>query len=217
VVGKTYESFSRNLIGVDWKNSRAIINIDPVPPGNRDRVIQVVQQYVGTVVALLPDEPNYTEAFNSIWSMAETEYILNLEDDWALTDRIHIKDFLYFFERNPRLYEVVFRAYNYRYPCCCTSPSILHRRFYKAVAGKLDPRENPETQIHHRQDFGIFIPNKKNCRDPEKYIIAYPHHVIVKDIGREWMENSGYTRPQLLPENDHRYKKKARFTSWVKQ
>ncbi len=221
----TFSSFTTFLKGVEWEESTLYINIDPIPDGDRMEVVRVAQKYFGNVIYHMPDTANYTSAYNWVWSHAKTKYILNLEDDWRLKREVHINTLLKYFDIMPSLYEVVLRAYTYHYPCTCTSPAILHRRYYHALGGKLDETRNPETQTHSRRDFGIFIPNKKNCTGAaiNKFVIAYPEMtrdpsaVIVEDIGREWLENSDYCRPQMFPKHDKRFKKKCDFTKWVKK
>jgi hypothetical protein len=121
-------------------------------------------RYFGNVESRMPNVPNYTAAYAWVWGSAKTDIILNLEDDWALNREVDIYQLYHNFEECKTLYEVVLRAYNYHYPCTCTSPALLHRRYYGVVASKFNTLINPECQTHSRTDFGIFIPNKKNCK-----------------------------------------------------
>lgn len=228
-----FKTYTSGLKGVDWANCTLFINIDPFPyttdeeyeaiQENRARTIIIARKYFGNVVTRTPKKPNYTKAYNWLYSSARTTVILNLEDDWALNRNIDIRTLIKNFEECGSLYEVVLRAYTYRYPCTCTSPALLHKRYYGAIAGKLDPERNPETQTHSRRDFGIFIPNKKNCPGDEidKYVRVYPEkcgdqgEVVSIDIGREWLDNSPYMRPQMLQPDDPRYKKKDKFRTWI--
>jgi hypothetical protein len=243
LVEKTYQSFTDNLKGVDWKNSTLYVNIDPFPHDDGPeweemkkkavQLIKMAETYFGTVKARCPKVPNYTSAYAWIWGNATQKIILNLEDDWALNREVDIMELVESFEQCKTLYEVVLRAYNYHYPCTCTSPALLHRRYYGKVASKFDTLRNPETQTHSREDLGIFIPNKKNCRGEsiKNYVRVWPvrweqdlklfstskEFIAVDDIGREWLDNSPYMRPQMLDADDPRYKKKAKFTSWIKR
>jgi len=238
ILNDTYNSFTKRMHGIEWDKCTCYINIDLFPCDknelkeieyNRQLTIKIAKNYFGNVVANLPIyyneefkfyHGNYTAAYDWLWSRAQNKYILNLEDDWKLIRDCNIEALIRPFTLNPNLYECVLRAYAYRYPCTCTSPAILHERYYKAIGGKFDLTRNPETQTHSRQDFGIFIPNKDNCKEPEKYIATYPNvlaAIIVKDNGREWLENSPYIRPQMLYKTDPRYLKKAQFTSWIKK
>ena len=232
---RTFSSYTKNIKGVDWGKSTLYMNIDPLPYKSEkiyDRMRRdilnsmfLAKKYFGNVEVNLPTKANYTSAYNWVWSKAKTELILNLEDDWELTREIDIQDVIKPFQECETLYEVVLRAYSYHYPCTCTSPAILHKRYYGAIGGKLDPKRNPETQTHSRTDLGLFIPNKKNCPGEEikKYVQVYPakchdeNECISKDIGREWLESSGYDRPQNFNKRDKRFKKKCNFTKWVRK
>ncbi len=200
IVNRTYQSFSKNLKGVDFKKSRLFINIDPLPTTvDRQEVVAVAEQYFGEVVANMPDVGNYTAAYNWVWPNAETEHIFNLEDDWLLTEEIDVQKMLKWFRKKENLYEVALRAYPYHYDKTPTSPSIMHERFYKAIGGNLDESLNPEVQLRGNP-FGL------DQIDASK-VVAMPKHVVLQDIGRDWIESQPFQRPP----------KKARFTTWVEK
>ncbi len=209
IVNKTYESFSRNLKGINLKNCRLFINVDPLPPDvKRKNVVKVARKYFGEVHANFPEKANYTAAYNWIWSKAETKYIFNLEDDWGLTKEISIESMLQYFEKYPKLMEVALRAYKYRYLSCPTSPSIMHERYYKAVGGKLNEKFNPESQLRGK-NFGIEMPAKSLKISYKGKIIVYPERVkqvVLKDLGRLWLQRSNYAKPKMS---------KKLFTTWV--
>ena len=210
IVNETYKSFKKNLKGVDFAKSTLYINIDPVPEGQDPKsIVKVAKKYFGKVVHNIPNTPSYSQAFNWIWSKATTDLIVNLEDDWYLDKPIHIKELIDIFKNKPTLYMVVLRAYSYVYPALVTSPAIVHKRLYKKVAGKLDPTINPENQLHTKgRVFGLDMPFKQNGIDPAKRIVAYPENlddIIVKDLGREWMEKQIFRRPD----------KKSKFVTWI--
>ncbi len=238
LVEQTYKSFTTNLKGVDWDKCTLYVNIDPFPHGGGDEfeiirekqkeLVKMAEKYFGHVKARMPTDSNYTAAYAWVWGQAQTKVILNLEDDWSLNREVDVMELFRNFNECKYLYEVVFRAYNYHYPCTCTSPALLHRRYYHKIAGKFNTLVNPECQTHSRTDLGLFIPNKKNCRGDaiKKFVRVWPEqfgnwgdkeYIAVDDIGREWLDNSPYIRPQMLDETDVRYKKKAKFTSWVKR
>ncbi len=233
ILDKTYRSFTDNIEGVDWDICTCYINVDLFPCERKElektndlrmECIEVAHNYFGTVVPRLPVyetdgmyHGHFTEAFNWLFKSATSDYVLCLEDDWVLTEKIDVQDLLSPFGGSETMYEVVLRAYTYKYPCVCMSPSIFHKRFYRSIAGHYDTLRNPECQVHSRTDLPIFLPNRGNCDKPEKYVVAYPDHVIVKDIGREWLDKSPYCRPQTLAPNDPRYKKKNNYTHWIKK
>ncbi len=240
IVEQTFKSFTESIRGVNWREQKLHINIDPFPhktpedlveiDKERRKVIDVGKKYFGEVNYRMPVHRipngyggNYSDAYKWVWGNAESEIILNLEDDWVMNRHVQIGTLLSYFDNCPTLYEVVLRAYTYHYPCTCTSPALLHRRYYRPISSKFNIMRNPETQTHSRNDLGIFIPNKNNCKGEEifKYVRVYPEkcgeqsECIAVDNGREWMENSKYARPQMLQKRDRRWKKKDQFTAWV--
>jgi len=207
IVDQTYASFSENLDGIDLKQCGLFINVDPIPSDvDRMEVIKVAKKYFGEVHYNFPNRPNYTRAYNWIWSNARTKYIFNLEDDWGLLEEVSVPYLLEYFGEYPDLMEVALRAYTYSYKACPTSPSIMHERYYKAVAGKLDEKFNPECQLRGK-NFGIEMPARSLGVSPKGKIIAYPDkRVILKDLGRNWLERSKFAKPNVS---------KKYFTSWV--
>ncbi len=236
IYNRCLRSFEKNLIGLSLKDCNLYINIDPFPYEDKRElkeikrlrfgVVDVAAKYFKNVIPRLPKVGNYADAYKWIWNNAESEIIFNLEDDWTLNSPVNVNHLLKKFENNT-LYQVVFRAYNYVYPTCCTSPSFLHRRWYKPIAKGMSRKQNPESQIHKNTDkrFNVFVPNRKTCsskkfpgrkREIEKHVYAYPkwrnvqRNIIVDDIGRDWIKSSPYTYP-VEKYGD----KKVNFLSWV--
>ena len=204
IVDKTYASFSKNLKGLDLKDCRLFINVDPVPSGvNRNEVIEVAEKYFGEVYPNYPEKPNFTAAYNWVWSSAQTEYIFNLEDDWLLLKSVSVPKLLEYFKQHPKLMEVALRAYRYSYNVCPLSPCILHERYYKAVAGNLNEKSNPESQLRGKK-FGIKMPAKEFKISEKGKLVVYPGKIILKDIGRHWLRKSNFKKPA----------RKGKFIMW---
>ncbi len=201
IVDRTYRSFVRHLIGVDFKRSTLYINIDPLPAtSRRNKVARVAKKYFGNVVVNTPEKANFTAAYNWLWSSCTSEYMFNLEDDWELKAKVPITKLLKPF-KNPLCWIVVLRAYARPYRKIPLSPSLMHERFYKKVAGKLDTTINPEIQLRGK-NFGIDMP-KNGSADR---IAVYSKKVIVADIGRRWLATSGYKKPR-----------KGGFITWIEK
>lgn len=207
ILDRTYSSFSKNLKGIDLKECRLFINIDPLPADvNRTKVAAVAKKYFKEVHANYPDKANFTAACNWLWSNAETEYIFHIEDDWQLIKEVSVKRMLNYFKQHSELMEVCLRAYRYKYITCPLSPNIMHKRYYKAVAGKLDENANPEVQLRGKK-FGIEMPAPALGVACKGKIIACPEkqgNVVIEDIGRRWLKKSKFKKP----------KKKGGFISW---
>lgn len=196
IIDRTYASFSENLEGVDLKNCRLFINIDPLPKGDREEVTKVSKKYFGEVFPNYPNKPNFTAACNWIWSNAKTEYIFHIEDDWILLEKINISDIIECFQHRPKLLEVALRAYNYHYKVCPLSPCVMHKRYYKAIAGNLNEQFNPEVQLRGI-NFGIEMPSPVFKISEKGRIVVYPENkktIIIRDIGRPWMKSSEFVK-----------------------
>ncbi len=205
IVNRTYNSFTKNLKGVEFDKCTLFINIDPAPAGvDRKNVVKVAKKYFGKVVPNLPKTPSFTGAYNWCWSSAKTRFIFNLEDDWKLLEPINIKQLVSFFDKHKQLYEVALRAYPRKYNKCALSPALLHRRFYHKVGGKLDTKLNPECQLRGRA-FGLRLPSPESGIPANGKVVAFPSKVVLADLGREWLKKQPLKKP----------KKKAHFTSWV--
>ena len=192
IVNKTFKSFTGNISGIDFDKTTLYINIEPLPdPSMREDVIIVAHKYFGRVIYRTPDEANFTKAIEWLWGTATEEFIFHLEDDWALNKKVDINDMLDFFKEEDTK-QVVFRAYKYAYNKMCLSPSIIRSSWAKRF--KFDTSLNPEVQL--RRDFvksvNIQVPHKKP---------------VVSDIGRKWIKNADYKKP------NH----KSSFTSWEKK
>jgi hypothetical protein len=210
LVEQTLKSFTTKLKGVDFKKSRLIINIDPLPPNiKRKEVIAVARQFFGTVVYNLPKVANFTAAVNWTWSRAETEYIFHLEDDWELLRDVPVGKLVENFDKNKALLQIILRAYRYPYRTCALSPSIIHARMYRKIAGKLNETVNPEAQLRGER-FGVVMPKRgKGSIRARKTLLVYPEkprQIILKDLGRAWINKTRYKKTGGG--------KKAQFLTW---
>jgi len=201
VIQKTYRSFSKNLVGINLKNYRLVINVDPMP--NRksaERTVEVARTFFSDVEYRIPNKPNFTAAVQWCWSTADTRFIFHLEDDWRLTTRVKMDTLMQHFQRNLTPIQVLLRAYKYKYRKMALSPSIIRRNAYSAV--NLNTSINPEIQLSAANlvSWGVEGPIARR-------VVVYPKkRVIVRDIGRHWLQHSGFRRP----------KRKSQFTKWVK-
>lgn len=192
LIERTYGSFKENMSGIDWGSTTLFVNIEPLPDANAvNSVIEVCKQFFGRVVTRTPKEANFTKALSWCWNQVNTDYVLHLEDDWVLTSKIEFKDLLKLFV-NDKTKQVVLRAYPYEYDKMCLSPSVIRGSWVKRF--EFDFNLNPEVQL------------RKSWVRPE-YINVPHNNIVVKDIGRKWIESSDYKKP------GH----KASFTSWEKK
>lgn len=211
LIDQTYSSFSKNLKGIDLKQCRLFINIDPFPEDvKRKNVVKVAQKYFKEVHYNYGEVGNFTAACNWIWSNADTKFIFHLEDDWELISEVNLAKILKYFDKYPNLLQVALRAYHYPYRSVALSPGIMHERLYKAVAGKLDPNKNPESQMRGEK-YGIKMPARSLKISYKGLVIAYPEKIktrVIRDLGRGWMKSSQYRKPDVS---------KSNFITWIKK
>jgi len=214
VFDRTLASFSKNLKGVDMKECRLVVNVDPLPAkGDRQAVVDVAKKYFKEVKYNFPSKANFTAAYNWILSNAETEYIFNLEDDWELFVPINVNKIINCF-KDKNMLQVLLRAYRYHYRTCALSPGIWHRRFYSAVGGNLKTDLNPEAQLRGER-FGIVMPTSGGKKGGISYkgrIAVFPQgvrQVVLKDLGRKWINKSPYKKSGAG--------KKAHFITWERK
>ena len=208
IIDRTYSSFSKNLIGLNMKESRLFINIDPLPVDiDRNEVVKVAKKYFKEVHVNMPPIANFTKAVNWCWSNAKTDLIFHLEDDWELTQKISVPKMIQHFKDLPNLMEVALRAYNYSYKSLPLSPCIIHKRYYKKVAGRLNETINPEIQLRGKK-FKIKMPVLSGGVPRDGKLVMYSNDIVIKDIGRKWMNQSKYKKPTG---------KKGHFITWEKK
>lgn len=182
ILEKTFSSFTNNIKDIDFKQCQLFINIDPIPNDQRENCIEICKKFFGECFINLPDSPNFTKALNWCWKKANTDWIFHLEDDWLLLKEINLVDLIKKFENKKHIH---LRAYkNHPYATTSLSPSLIRKDHYKSMVDKFDLNRNPEHQIQLNQ---VVIINKNDmCATSE---------VIVKDIGREWLENNKMKKP----------------------
>ena len=200
ILDRTYGSFNDNIVGLSLKDCELIINIDPLPDGdNIDTVVDVASKYFKNVTAITPKEANFTTAINTIWDHAKSDFIFHLEDDWILREKVDLNSIIKKLDDNPKMVQCVLRAYKYKYDKMALSPSVIKKRLYSHIAGKLNVNLNPEIQL---RDLKV-----TKYKFYSNTIGVYGNNPVVEDIGRDWIEKSGFRRPD----------KKAHFNSWVKK
>ncbi len=196
IVNRTYASFCKKLTGVDWENSTLYLNVDPLPADvDPMTVVEVANKYFGNVVHRIPKKANFTAAVQWCWSQVQGPHVFHLEDDWVLRRRIPYEEIIKAMEhgyKKKKLVQVFLRAYRgISREKVCLSPSLLEGDFVRAASQVFDISLNPEIQLRGKIVTGLSTNFSKD--------------IIIHDIGRRWMKNSGYQRPN----------RKARFNKWI--
>jgi hypothetical protein len=189
IVERTFASFSENLVGVSFKDIDLFLNVDPIPKDKAkiEEVVEVGNRFFRTVYVRTPPTPNMPLALNWTWEQTQTDVILNLEDDWILESPVDTLQIHEAFKLDPKLVQVVLRAYMYEYVLIPGSPSFFSKVFYKSYAGRFNSTACPEKQFRFKEMWPF----------PDVHQAVYGNHVILKDIGKPWIEKHGLKKPEL--------------------
>lgn len=228
ILNKTLSSFGR-LITNQWKDCRLIINVDPVggPENLNPLILSVCKLHFKDVLINFPDTPNFSRAFKWNWLMCESEYVLNLEDDWEAMRTIDLNSIIKILKDEKDLALIrlpMFSSgqdgqknwttvypWNGRYFECpiekrddmgfCGHPSIIKGSYIKSIAPYINETKNPEKQFHSRGRH-IMMQEVRKWR----YGVWGPQNTppAIRDIGRKWLINTNWRKKGT----------KAFFTVW---
>ena len=227
IIEQTLSSFEKNLF--EGHDAELILNIDPVGPGNPLDVLELAGRHFPVKALRTPREASFPKAFQWAWSMAEAQYVFHLEDDWLLTRPVDLRKLMAILEikkiasvRLPAFpagpetmknWNKVF-MWTGRYYAppegeewlgFCGHPSLIRGRFVQECAHLIDTSLNPEKQFHSGN------PSLNEEFRKWKYVVYGepanpPAPPLVVDIGRGWIEKSGWRKAGS----------KAWFTAWEK-
>lgn len=190
ILDKTLQSFQRNLVDITMKKHKVRINIDPYndDKSKQQETLDVARKYFGYTESNLTDVGNFAKAVKFVWSNLTLPYVFHLEDDWELLEPIKVVD-MKFFMKEKGCHQVALRAYDkarrtrYGY-MCCLSPSLIKSEFCTLMSTELDDNRNPELYMKR------YVMNH-NYHQNDNTVYPYPNHVILQDLGREWMRING--------------------------
>ena len=182
---RTYESFTEKLLDIPWDDTQLFLNVDPLPPGDAEKVVAVAKEFFGHVTSRTPDKPNFAAAVKWCWSSAGAPFLFHLEDDWVLRRPVSINALLeHFGTKKEGVMQIALRAYRYKYRMYCLSPGIFRAALYKRMAPQFDTSVNPEFQLHA-------------LKHSPKTVRGYTDigtRPLVADIGREWIIGKPYAK-----------------------
>ena len=224
---KTISSFMENLLF--RCDVEAIINIDDVgDKGSTERVLKIVEMFLPIKCSRRSPRPHLSEAFAFCWQSVDADWVLHLEDDWLLKERVEIRDMIDILEeeedlallRLPQFRSTEdqmknwdkFFPWNGKYFECpdelrqtvgfCGHPSLIKGEFVKACAPLINTELNPEKQFHGD--------NPELVKEVMKWrygVFSKPNHPhYIEDMGRAWMQKHGFQKKGS----------KAWFTEWEK-
>jgi len=193
IARRSYESFYRNLQGVDWARSTLYLNVDPVPKGTDPGAMrQVAEQFFGRVVCRTPPEANFARAVKWTWAATRGDYLFYLQADWLLARPVNVHEMLAI------LGDPVWDAVNVRRSSghqtdhtLCLSPVLLRGTVARSLAIQFNGVDGPEAQLR--------TPNFRPGGRGLGVGLRSRHWPVggddpLVDIGRPWMEEHGYRK-----------------------
>ena len=224
---KTLSSFMENLLF--RCDCEAIINIDDVGEGGRpERLLKIVEMFLPIKVSRVSPKPNFPEAFAFCWQSVEADWVMNIEDDWLLKERVEIREMMEILNdeedlallRLPQFRSTddqmknwdKFFPWNGKYFECpdelrqavgfCGHPSLIKGEFVRKCAPLIDTTMNPEKQFHG--DNPALVEEVLKWRYG---VFSKPNHPnYIEDLGRAWAVKHGFQKKGS----------KAWFTEWEK-
>lgn len=229
IIKQTLSSFYRNMLAPVIDRCRIIVNIDPVGENIASHeIVPIIAGYFSHYYVNLPMTSSFPHAFKWVWEQSDAPWVLNLEDDWELLEKINIHSLIDMMLRYPALaslrlpffnaqatsmknWNLIF-PWNGEYFECPADlrqtagfaghPSLLRGDFVQHCASLLSTDANPEKQFHHGNDNLIHE------------VLRWQYGVwskpnapkVLKDIGAEWKIRNQIQKKGV----------KAFFTEWEK-
>lgn len=185
ILQKTLQSFNSKIKNINLKQYMLYINIDPNALGDKriQLQLQICRKYFNNVYYNITDKGNFKRAvlwcWNSIIKIQNNcEYIMNLQDDWLLTQQVDFN--LFFSQLNQNIHSVNLRAYQTknRY----YNAHALHKiQWIKDILPKLDNITNPEVEI-------------RRLTEKDKGFLQFPQNIVIEDLGRSWLQQNNLKR-----------------------
>ena len=207
---------------------RVWINVDPAGLEHvTQREVVSCAGWLFTVYgSRMPAAPHFGRAFCWLWTRPVGDFVLYLEDDWALDIPVDLSEMIRIMQDEPDLAILrlpfkptgqnssknwrFFFPWNGRYFECpadirrevgfCGHPSLIRGEFVRRTGPWIDPNVNPEKQFHHGH------PELLAEVDRWRYgVFGMPDQpAAIRDIGRKWMVENGLAKAGS----------KAFFTQW---
>lgn len=192
IVARTLASFNKNLLGIKLKEQVLHLNIDPLPAdGRMMEVVEVCGNYFASVHVNPPATPSFPAAVKWCWKQPTTPHFFHLEDDWIMLEQFPIDAVFRAFEVEPVLSCVNLRAYHFAEPDAriCLSPGVFRSDHAAIMADRMTTTANPEKQLRPKTHG-----NPEGDKHGGFVGKCVPYRCILKDIGRPWLERSGYLK-----------------------
>ncbi len=203
IIRRTYESFRKNLIGVDWDTARLYINVDPMPAGADRSEIEsacLAAFAPDNIVYNFRDECSFPAAVKWCFEQPRGEWFFHLEDDWILTRVMDVGELVAFMQADEKLSVTNLRYYPSTRSEVCLAPGLWRTEHARRIAAGLCMCHNPEVQLRRK-----FTDNPHGDLHLRTNTLGkqFPGYRVLEEIGRDWLAKSELRK-------ECRY-----FTRWV--
>jgi len=197
----TLDSFKSKLLKNNFKY-RVILNVDPIGDDkyNQQKMLDITKFFFDNIVYNFPKEPNFPKAVIWCWKQVESDYVFHLEDDWFLIKNINLNSMINILNNNSDIASLRLSKTDQKetgkkikdfvyHEKLSLNPTLFNGKFIKEVVKMMDDKLNPEKQLRC-----------SNLNKRTRFICKWKHviytkegnGILIKDIGREWMETTKY-------------------------
>lgn len=199
LVRRTLASFQENLFQ-RLPVQRLFVNIDPVwgSPPEGEHVREICSSMFPGAVVRMPTQASYGGAVKWLWNQPETKWLLHLEDDWLLSNKISL------FRLRWQMQDIDVAQIKianwkrlkrrHRPPELGLCPLFCRTSFAKIVSAKIDVSLDPDKQFRDGtnpelmaavKDFrAVYFGGPLTCE-------------TAIDIGRDWRDMHGIEKKKL--------------------
>ena len=223
----TLITFSKNFL--HQFNVRVIINVDPVGETDKNTqadMVDICREYFDEVIYRTPSKPSFPKAARWVWQQIETDFFLNMEDDWVLRSPIDVNEIMRLFNDHDTV-NVLFgsvgeddlyrkhgnlekikinQRYYFRFPNLSLNPGIFRTAYIKDGLARFDVSKDPEFQFGGQ--------NAKSLLFPKPVFLVYATAKgLAFDSGRVWRRKMFIGKGDLVtnPTWYNREKKNLKF------
>ena len=212
ILNRTYNSFTTNMKGIDFKKSILYINVDPTPNSiNITKVGQIAKKYFGSVIIHYPPKPNFAKAVIWCFSQVKNKYFFHLEDDWLLLKYVNMNSIINRMEEDKNNHICFFRKMPKMNQRILYTPKLipgLHRtEITKLFLKKMTTNKNPEAQMK-------YIYNKLKSQGNCNYKYIPTTRKLVRDIGRDWLRKKNIVRDYAKTSKNNSLRTWSPWITW---
>ena len=200
IIRRSLASFVTHLLDVEWDRSTLYVNVDPAGDMSccADDAVKFCRSVFGCVVMNAPSDANFAKAMKWAWSCPVDPVFFHLQLDWLLTKDVSIE------AMKCLLYDDTDEAYSAVNLCAymgvaksnrlCLSPGLVQTSVALDLSNRWNTVDGPEAQLRSPS----FRDGGRSLGDG---ILSkhYPQEPVLRDIGRQWMDERGLQKKETGP------------------